>query len=82
MLRIVRRSAFLVLIGVALNIFPFTTGPAYWRFPGVLQRIGLCYGIAAVLVLVVPQLRVLWLALLLLYWLSRSLYRRNIIIRL
>ena len=71
LIKIGRRSALLVLIGVALNIFPFTTDPAYWRFPGVLQRIGLCYGIAAVLVLMLPQVRVLWLALalLLLYWL-------------
>lgn len=71
LLKIARRSALLVLIGVALNIFPFTAEPENWRFPGVLQRIGLCYGIAAVLVLLLPQVRALWLALalLLLYWL-------------
>jgi predicted acyltransferase len=46
--RIVRRAALIFLIGVLLAgipRFPFAT----WRIPGVLQRIAVCYLVAAVL---------------------------------
>ena len=71
LLRIAKRSALLVCIGILLNWFPFTTNLAELRLPGVLQRIGLCYGIAAVLVLVVKRqhLPMVAAALLVLYWL-------------
>ena len=71
LLRIAKRSALLVCIGILLNWFPFSTAITELRLPGVLQRIGLCYGIAAVLVLVVKRqhLPVVTVALLLLYWL-------------
>ena len=73
--RIAKRSALLVLIGIALNAFPFQHSLADWRLPGVLQRIGLCYGIAATLVLVINRryLPVLAVALLLVYWLLLQL---------
>ena len=70
--RIAKRSALLVLIGVALNWFPFSRDLAELRLMGVLQRIGLCYGIAAILVLLVQRryLPVVAISLLLMYWLA------------
>ncbi|ESQ92007.1 hypothetical protein ABAC460_03665 [Asticcacaulis sp. AC460] len=44
-----RRAAILIGIGLFLNLLPqFDFG--HWRFPGVLQRIGLCYAITSALV--------------------------------
>lgn len=51
---VARRAALLVLIGVLLNAYPFTEPLSQWRLPGVLQRIGLAYGLAALLVLYLP----------------------------
>ncbi|MEZ0228812.1 MAG: acyltransferase family protein [Planctomycetota bacterium] len=48
---ILRRTVLLVGLGVLLNAFPFTGLPFGVRFPGVLQRIGLCYLVAAPLAL-------------------------------
>ena len=76
--RIVRRVLVLILLGLLLSSFPFysaagTTFEEHFarvlgvRFPGVLQRIGVCYGIAALLFLfasVAVQRSVLVLALL------------------
>lgn len=45
---IVRRGAVLVGLGLFLSGFPFFN-PARWRIPGVLQRIGLCTTISALL---------------------------------
>ena len=74
-IRIARRSALLVLIGILLNWFPFTNALTELRLPGVLQRIGLCYGIAAVLVLLLKRRYLPWLVitLLVLYWLLLQL---------
>lgn len=48
------RSAALVLLGVLLNAFPgFDFSQV--RLPGILQRIGLCYGLVASLLLLVAQ---------------------------
>jgi len=57
--RVLRRTAVIFLCGVLLNAFPFfTTGAdgsfallplSHWRIPGVLERIALCYGAAALL---------------------------------
>jgi predicted acyltransferase len=44
--RIARRAAVLVGLGLFLAGFPFFN-PAHWRIPGILQRIGLCYIVAA-----------------------------------
>ncbi|HSG51374.1 MAG TPA: heparan-alpha-glucosaminide N-acetyltransferase domain-containing protein [Rheinheimera sp.] len=49
--RIAKRSLLLIAIGILLNWYPFTTAVSELRIPGVLQRIGLSYAIAAILVL-------------------------------
>jgi predicted acyltransferase len=53
--KIVVRTTVIFAIGVLLNAFPFVTDPATWRIPGVLQRIALCYAIAATLVLLLHR---------------------------
>jgi predicted acyltransferase len=70
LLSVFRRSALLVFIGVALNVFPFTDPISEWRLPGVLQRIGLAYAVAALLVLYLPHKARLGVSLVLLlgYW--------------
>lgn len=45
---VLKRGLMLVAIGLFLSGFPFFN-PARWRVPGVLQRIGLCYVMAALL---------------------------------
>ncbi len=69
--RIGKRGALLFIIGVLLNWFPFTSAVSELRIPGVLQRIALCYAIAALLVLLIrtAYLPLLSAAILLLYWL-------------
>lgn len=74
-----RRTATLLLLGMLLSAFPllsFADGTSLFapllamRFPGVLQRIAVCYAIAALLFLYTTpraQLRVL-VGCLLLYW--------------
>ncbi|MFT4075149.1 MAG: hypothetical protein QM647_06415 [Asticcacaulis sp.] len=47
---VVCRAAILIAIGLFLNLLPHFDF-AHWRYPGVLQRIGLCYALAAGLVL-------------------------------
>jgi predicted acyltransferase len=77
--RILRRTLVLVLLGLLLSAFPFvTTAPGKdlftpllgVRFPGVLQRIGVCYGIAALLYLFAGQRtqRLVLALCLALYW--------------
>ncbi|CAL4867111.1 hypothetical protein MMA231_01362 [Asticcacaulis sp. MM231] len=46
---VLRRAAILIGIGLFLNLLP-NFDFAHWRIPGVLQRIGLCYALAAGLV--------------------------------
>jgi predicted acyltransferase len=48
---ILRRAALLFGLGVFLSAFPFTGVPYPLRIPGVLQRIALCYLVAAPLAL-------------------------------
>ena len=74
-----KRVLLLVLLGLLLSAFPLVSfeggGLSFeplltTRFPGVLQRIGVCYGVAALLFLFTEQRtqrRVMW-ASLLLYW--------------
>lgn len=58
--KIIKRVVVLFLIGVALNGFPFyTTALAEWRIMGVLQRIALSYGLAAIICVKMPN-RSLW----------------------
>ena len=49
-LHALRRSVLLFLIGLALNGMA-SLQPATWRIPGVLQRIAIVYGVAAVITL-------------------------------
>ena len=67
---VARRVTLLVLIGVALNAYPFLAPLSEWRIPGVLQRIGLAYGLGALLILYCGAVTryVLAAGLLLLYW--------------
>lgn len=46
--RIVRRSAIIILLGLFLNGFPYYNFSTM-RFPGVLQRIGVCYFFASLI---------------------------------
>lgn len=66
-----RRTLLLFLIGLFLNWFGFWADFAGLRTMGVLQRIGLAYGLAAVLVLSCShrQLYIISVAALLSYWL-------------
>lgn len=85
--KIARRSLLLVALGLFLSGFPFGLfGPRSferlletWRFPGVLQRIGVCYFLAATLFVTAREDRrrrvilVAIVALLLGYWLLLTL---------
>jgi predicted acyltransferase len=50
LVHLLRRAAILVALGLFLNLLPGFDF-AHWRYPGVLQRIGLCYALAGALVL-------------------------------
>jgi len=67
-LKVLRRTVILIALGLFLNLFPFFDFSTM-RIPGVLQRIGLCYFFAAVLVLFTgPKTRMaVMLVLLVLY---------------
>lgn len=73
--KIARRTLLIFAIGLFLNWFPPTSDPVgrllSLRIPGVLQRIALCYGVAAILYLQFgrPALRRITGGLLLGYWL-------------
>lgn len=87
LVRIARRSLLLVALGLFLSGFPFGLfGPRSferlletWRFPGVLQRIGVCYFLAATLFVSTREDRrrrvitVAIVVLLLGYWLLMTL---------
>ncbi len=70
--KIIRRTLLIFLIGLALNAFPFI-GRDYekLRIMGVLQRIGLAYGLGAFAILILKdakQLFIFSVAVLLGYW--------------
>lgn len=76
MVKTTRRSLLIVLAGLALHSFPWIGYDyAHWRFPGVLQRIGVAYFFAATIYLFSSvRARVIWLAVLLLgYWALQTL---------
>jgi predicted acyltransferase len=52
--RLARRAAILILLGLLINGLP-SLDLATWRIPGVLQRIGICFFLAAVIILTVPR---------------------------
>jgi predicted acyltransferase len=69
--KILRRTALIFLLGLLMNKFPFYWKDwGDWRIMGVLQRLGLSYGLASVLVLNLSRRSLLWIsgAILLLYW--------------
>ena len=53
-LRLARRAAVLILLGLLINGLP-TLDVATWRIPGVLQRIGICFFLAALIIVRVPR---------------------------
>ncbi len=53
-IRLARRAAVLILLGLVINAFPEFVLET-WRIPGVLQRIGICFFLAAIVLLHVPQ---------------------------
>ena len=53
LLRLARRAAILIALGLIINAFP-NFDVATWRIPGVLQRIGIGFFVASVIVLWVP----------------------------
>ncbi|GAB4490397.1 MAG: acyltransferase family protein [Saprospiraceae bacterium] len=69
--KILRRTLLIFLIGFLLNKFPvYWKNLDHWRVMGVLQRIALSYGIAAILALTLPwrALVAVSVGILLLYW--------------
>lgn len=70
-IKIIKRTCFLFVIGLLLNIFPFVTDVNDWRVMGVLQRIGICYGISAILICILNKKQLITINVLILigYWL-------------
>jgi predicted acyltransferase len=52
---VIWRSSILMAIGIGLNLYPYFDF-AHFRIPGVLQRIGLCYGLVGALVISTSRL--------------------------
>lgn len=52
--KVFRRSLLLILLGVLLEYYPFVVALDQLRLPGVLQRIGFAFGVAAFLVIYLP----------------------------
>ena len=72
--KIARRAAVIFAIGILLNLIPsFDFGSV--RIPGVLQRIGVVYAVAASLAVLLPAWALRWTAgaLLVGYWLAMTL---------
>jgi predicted acyltransferase len=59
-LGLIRRSLLLIGLGLLLNAYPFAVAPEHLRLPGVLQRIGICYLLAGLMLLYLRGWR-LWL---------------------
>jgi predicted acyltransferase len=75
--KILKRAGLLILMGILMSKFPFYwENIEKWRFPGVLVRLGLCYGIASFLVILLHKraLQVLFVLLLLGYWVALFLH--------
>jgi predicted acyltransferase len=77
LLKILKRGGLLILVGMLLAKYPFFWKDWHvWRFPGVLQRIGLCYIIGAVAVTTLSLRSIIFFAasLLLGYWAALYFY--------
>ena len=70
MLKILKRTLLIFLLGYLMYWFPFTSPMSDTRILGVLQRIALCYGIASIIILYMHERVVMILSALLLiaYW--------------
>ena len=68
--KIIKRSVLIFLLGLLLNAYSHTSGLGDLRVMGVLQRLGIAYGVAAILVLTLkPQALIATsIAILLGYW--------------
>lgn len=68
--RLIKRTLGLIFVGVLLNALPFDQSWQQLRLPGVLQRIGLCYLMASIMIILLPSrlLLVSCAVLLLGYW--------------
>jgi predicted acyltransferase len=76
-LKILKRTALLILLGLLLTKFPFYfKNPHLWRFPGVLVRLGVCYGMASFLVILLHRwaLQATFVLILLGYWVALFLF--------
>lgn len=65
------RGARIVLLGVALNVVSMLAMDAHFRLLGVLQRTGICFAVAGLIAIYLPNARAQWAALaaiLLGYW--------------
>ena len=70
-LKILKRTALIFIIGLALNAFPFAIDYSKLRILGVLQRIALAYGFGAILCLWLTPKKLIYSSIVLLlgYWL-------------
>jgi predicted acyltransferase len=75
LLKILKRTVLLFLIGLALNAFPKHFDLSTFRYFGVLQRIAVCYFVAACLFLTTPTSTqaLIMLLLMLGYWLMMTM---------
>lgn len=71
--KVLKRAFLLILIGILMKWLISSSGTGNWadwehmRLLGVMQRLGICYGVTAVLALFVPHRRFLPVAVLLLF---------------
>jgi predicted acyltransferase len=74
--KVAKRAAIIFLIGFALNLYPFNRDMSEIRIMGVLQRIGLAYGLAALLCLSLDRLKLVIVSAVLLigYWILLAIF--------
>jgi predicted acyltransferase len=68
---VLKRSFLLFFIGFVLQIVPFDQAPDTWRVMGVLQRIGLCFMLVAIMLAIIKERWLVLSAIIVLigYWL-------------
>jgi predicted acyltransferase len=69
-LSVLKRSFLLFFIGFLLQIIPFDQAPDTWRIMGVLQRIGLCFLLVAIMIAIIKErwLLLTGVLILIVYW--------------